>query len=435
MTHKPSDRPIGVGKILLALWILASIGASADAQQQQHLSRSHRLSEALSHGKSTWVETPSTPPFLEEQDSGSHLQDSSDEIKKQKNNNKDAAPKSKDTRADLIPYVPDERSIRDVVRASARSAGAKSRGLSSRLPARSLQDWKVEGIVLLATVDGGIYAADRESGKTLWELPGDKPIIETQYHATNKSTYGTSGGPLVNDFIWIVEPSQDGALYGYTPGMSLGMQKLGLTVKDLVNDLSGYESDDPRVVYNGEKKSTLYTIDIATGTIIKEFTAGSSLVNNGPGMCPQTRELDSLDDDSKCAPIGTLTVTRTEYTVGIHSYEGDPICTIRYSEWGPNIRDKDLHIQHSKAKDHRYIHSKYNGEINAFDHQTTDGSISERDLEPKYRQKYSSHVVRVFDIARPLHSTSFDTPLILLPQPLDPVFFASRKPECPYWLY
>ena len=165
------------------------------------------------------------------------------------------------------------------VRALAPASGSPTGGISSRLPARSLQDWEVEDLVLLATVDGVIHARDRKTGSPRWAVEADRPMVETIYHKTNDSA---GSQDRLSEFIWIVEPSQDGALYGYAPGSPLGIQRLGLTVKKLVEDESPQMTEDPPVAYTAEKKNTLYTVDAATGKILKIFSAaGSSVVDEG----------------------------------------------------------------------------------------------------------------------------------------------------------
>jgi hypothetical protein len=78
-------------------------------------------------------------------------------------------------------------------------------------------------------------------------------------------------------------------------------------------------------------------------------------------------------DDEECGSSGTLTLGRTEYTVGIQSRDtGDEICTLKYSEWGPNNRDSDLHSQYFNTMDHKYVYSRHDGSIFGFDHAQMD---------------------------------------------------------------
>ncbi|KAI9782485.1 MAG: bifunctional endoribonuclease/protein kinase ire1 [Geoglossum umbratile] len=284
-------------------------------------------------------------------------------------------------------------------------------GISPLLQARSLQDWEVEDFILLATVDGTIHARDRKTGAARWALEADKPMVETTYHRANQSVDRES---LAEDnILWIVEPTRDGSLYIYHSGPNPGIQKLEMTVKKLVEELSPYAGEDPAVVYTAEKKSTLYTVDARSGKVLKMFSSGGSSVNDD-NSCRRVSGLEALDDD-ECGSGGTLTLGRTEYTVGIQSRDtGDLICTLKYWEWGPNNRDSDLHGQYVSAMDNKYVYSRHDGGVFGFAHERAG---EQRKL---YTQKFSSPVVRVFDVARPSESHTPDAHLVLLPQPAGP---------------
>ncbi|KAG9926893.1 kinase-like protein, partial [Aureobasidium melanogenum] len=290
-------------------------------------------------------------------------------------------------------------------------SSASSGGLSSRHPARSLQDWQVEDIILLATVDGKLYARDRRTGAPRWEIEADKPMIETVYHHNDSDPEAQPETSL----IWIVEPSQDGSLYVYSSEPQTGMQKLGLSVKQLVEELSPYAGEDPPVVYTADKKNTLYTVDASNGRILKMFSSGASTFSNDQN-CRRVDGLGSLEDN-ECETIGTLTLGRTEYTVSIaDKLTGNPICTIRYFEWGPNNRDKDLHNQYASTMDSKYIYTQHDGSVVAVDYRETNrfgNSIL-------YKQKFSSPVARVYDVVRPLDEEILDASLVILPQPIGP---------------
>ncbi|TKX26244.1 ribonuclease-like protein 1 [Elsinoe australis] len=329
-----------------------------------------------------------------------------------------AAVHSSNERA-LATFAPDGELVPSVRARPARPSGASS-GLS-RHSARSLQDWQVEDIILLATVDGKIYARERNTGAPRWELEVDHPMVQTTYHKNNRSVEDV---PAEDDFLWIVEPSQDGALYVYSPDSRMGMQRLGLTVKQLVEELSPYAGEDPPVVYTAEKKNTLYTIDAADGNIIKMFSSAGS-VSNTDRSCRKVNALESLED-KECEPMGTLTLGRTEYIVGIQDKEsGDPICTISYFEWGPNNRDRDLQSQYSTTLDNRYVYSKHDGSVMALEH-NREGHGRRRGTGSQslmYSHKFSSPVARVYDVVRPHleESEATDASLVVLPQPVGPV--------------
>ncbi|OXV08022.1 hypothetical protein Egran_04215 [Elaphomyces granulatus] len=327
-----------------------------------------------------------------------------------------------------------------------------SAGLVPQLQARSLRDWEVEDFVLLATVDGTIHARDRRTGAARWalEVPGS-PMVESIYHRAGPSSLrrqdssspstafsssssssfsfsfssspssaataaisSSSSGSAAeassdNDFLWIVEPSRDGSLYIYAPGTHGGLQKLGLTVKELV-DQTPY-SGEHGVTYTARKETTLYTVDARTGEILRVFSS------RGP-ITPQQgcRKVDNGDPDGQeCESTGTLTVGRIEYAVAIQNTEtGAPICTLKYSEWAANSRDQDLQSQYYRTMDQSHIYSMHDGVVLGFDH-----SRMER---PRFTQRFSAPVIRVFDVARPIDRQSPEkvTPLVLLAQPRDP---------------
>ena len=305
--------------------------------------------------------------------------------------------------------------IDHAVRALPAQGPGKSAGLSSPHIARSLQDWEVEDFILLATVDGSIHARDRKTGAPRWALEVDKPMVETIYHRENRSAI--DGLRPEDEFLWIVEPSKDGDIYIYNQGRNGGLQRLRLTVKKLVEDLAPYAGEDPAVVYTADKKTTLYTVDAASGQITKVFSnRGSSLSDNNSCRRVSGLEIENLDEE-ECGSNGLLILGRTEYSIYIHHKDtAEPICTLRYSEWGPNNRDSDLHSQYSATMDKKYVYSRHDGSIFAFDHTRVD------DRRRIYSQKLSSPVVRVFDVARPLDlQEEKDTQLIVLPQPVAPI--------------
>lgn len=290
-------------------------------------------------------------------------------------------------------------------------------GLSSRHPARNLQDWQVEDIVLLATVDGSIHARDRITGANKWQLGSIEPMVKTEYHRHNKSI--DEHGVQREDPLWIIEPSQDGTIYIYVPNSGLGMQNLGMTVKSLAE--SGPWAGDGQTpwAYTAERKSSLYTINAATGDVLKHFRPGGSQVKE-----PSCRKVNPLDplEEAECAPVGTLTIGRTEYTLEIQDRDtGEQISTIKYLEWVPNNRDSDLREKYTRTMDQRYVYTKYDGTIFGMDMAPRNEYGSTQFNKPMYRHKLASPVARVFDLVRPQDDPSGDAQLVVLPQPIKPI--------------
>ncbi|KAL7628492.1 bifunctional endoribonuclease/protein kinase ire1 [Parahypoxylon ruwenzoriense] len=290
-------------------------------------------------------------------------------------------------------------------------------GLSSPQTARSLEKWEVEDYILLATVDGHLYAVNRESGDERWHLQVEQPIVETIHHRPNSSFLDDQENrdhhPL-DDYVWAVEPTHNGALYVWTPsGFGSGLMSTGFTMKQLVEDFGSYAVQNPPVVYTGHKKTTMITLDAATGRVLKWFgQAGSQVDQSATCYPPNGRFVDS--DSQECSDSGTITLSRTEYAVTIHRLDdGREIATLRYAEWGPNNFDSDLHQQYRATQDNRYFTSQHDGKVYALAHPT--GATS-------FALQFSVPVARVFDIARPEDAPPGSNPeLVLLPQPTPPV--------------
>ena len=390
---RPPDSSISIIIIALIIFIHVPQWANAQNAQQKRLTQPH-LARPTPQGKSTNFENNYN--------------------NNEKNYN---AYNSHDVRAIATTLAPAATEKEAAVRAPLAQRPPGTTGGLSRLSARSLQDWDVEDVVLLATVDGKIYARDRRSGAPRWELEADRPVVETIYHPRNRSIDGKSS---VNDeVLWIVEPSQNGQLYGYVPGVSPSINSLGLSIKDL-HENTPFVSDDPPIRYLVDRKTLLYTIDVSNGNVQKMFSPGSSALLD-ENSCRKVGSFESLDDE-ECPITGTLNLGRTEYTVQISStITSELICTIRYFEWGPNQRDKDLINQYATTKDNRYVYTRYDGQAMASQHLQEDGNSYPSKLNVMYAQKFQSPVAQVFDVARPTDDDSPDAPLIILPQPSAPM--------------
>ncbi|KAH9989239.1 hypothetical protein F4779DRAFT_266024 [Xylariaceae sp. FL0662B] len=290
-------------------------------------------------------------------------------------------------------------------------------GLSSPQSARSLENWEVEDYVLLATVDGHLYAVNRESGDERWHLEVEQPVVETIHHRPNNSMMEEEPDhdrhPL-DDYVWAVEPTYNGALYVWSPsGFGSGLMNTGFTMKQLVEELGTFAVQNPPVVYTGHKKTTMITLDAATGRVLKWFgQAGSQVDQSATCFPPDGHFVDSGTEE--CSDSGTINLSRTEYIVTIHRHDnGRELATLKYAEWGPNNFDSDLHQQYRATQDNRYFTSQHDGKVYALVHPT--GATS-------FALQFSVPVARVFNVARPEDAPPGSNPeLVLLPQPTPPV--------------
>ncbi|KAK8075943.1 IRE protein kinase [Apiospora phragmitis] len=285
-------------------------------------------------------------------------------------------------------------------------------GLSSLHYARSLGRWEVEDYVLLATVDGHLYAVNKESGDERWHLEVEQPAVETIHHRPNNTLLEDYSYHPLDDHVWAVEPTQHGPVYLWQPsGPNAGLNPTGFTMKQLVDDLGPYAVPNPPVVYTGDKKTTMVSVDAATGRVLKWFGQSGSQVDQGTTCFRPNGLVDSSSE--ACTSTGIITLSRTEYTVSIHRQDdGRALATLRYTEWGPNSYDQDLHRQYTTTQNGRYITTGHNGKVFNYDGNGVESSMS---------LQFSVPVARVFDVARPGDAPQGSNPeLVLLPQPIPP---------------
>jgi len=295
--------------------------------------------------------------------------------------------------------------------ATRRPSSTAATGLTSPHIARSLEDWEVEDFVLLATVDGKLYARDRKTGKEKWALQAQTPMVESTHNRRNKSSVEEDYDPLaIDDFIWVVEPSRDGGVYYYRPNH--GLVDTGLTIKKLVDVLSPFSSTDHAVTYTGGKHAEMWTIDARNGMLLKRVGSDEPIINDQ--NCINTKGFVDKNTE-ECSTSSTLTIGRTEWTVQVTATDGHRIATLKYYEWVPNTHDASLIRQYHKTLDNKYIYPIHDGGIIGFDldrHSSDQGNI--------FKQKLTSPVVRVFDVARPWGNEKDDPELLILPQPIPP---------------
>ncbi|KAK0648901.1 hypothetical protein B0T16DRAFT_326484 [Cercophora newfieldiana] len=286
-------------------------------------------------------------------------------------------------------------------------------GLSQQI-ARSLDDWEVEDYVLLATVDGDLYASDRTTGHERWRHRAGHPMVETTHFRTTRSELDEDFGEI-DQFRWVVEPTQDGELYVWRPdenGLPV-LIRMGWTMKKLVEELSPRHEED--IVYAGDKKTTMVTLNAATGALIKEFGPSGSYINKIEAESCLKPNAIADGGNAECTDSGTITLGRTQYTVAIHrESDGVLLASLKYSEWVPNTQDNDLIRQNLVTKDNRYITGQPDGTVYGFDFARF------KEERPLFTRSLSSPVARVFDVLRRCTTQGGDTQLIILPQPTIP---------------
>lgn len=296
--------------------------------------------------------------------------------------------------------------------------GRSVRAPSPLTPDRSIDDWEVEDFVLLATIDGDLYASDRRTGKERWHISLGQAMVETKHHRQVKSPADADSNTIWDQSVWAIEPTGDGEIYMYAPGKTDGVMSTGLTMKELVEKMSPYENKEYGLVYTGKKETNILALDAATGRAIRWFGPTASTADDYDS-CPRPLDPVASMDSEECHG-GTITLGRTEYTVGISNPRGYPVATLKYSEWSPNIKDEDLMRQYSTTMDKLYITSRHDGRVYGFDF--------DRDAERRqsFVENFPTPIARAFDVVRPARSYNpyeeddKNTELIALPQPALP---------------
>ncbi|KAK7903766.1 bifunctional endoribonuclease/protein kinase ire1 [Exophiala xenobiotica] len=297
---------------------------------------------------------------------------------------------------------------------------AESSGLSALASARLLQDWEVENIVLLATIDGTIHALDRKTGRERWSLGiPNSPMIETIHHKLNRSDLEDESY-LEDDYMFIVEPSKEGNLYIQHRDPRIGLQRLGVTVRSLAESTPQFVEDPPLVTISSQE-TTAYVVDAATGNILQQFDRYRGFSNDDQSR--SCRRLSGFElDDPACEPLGTINLGRIEYTLRIsHKITNQPLCTIKFAEWLPNKGDSDLQDQYVAPLDNYHIQSYYNGRIIGLDGNADAPKVHQ------FTQMLDTPVARVFDVVRPQDRKEGTANLVLLARPTDSPLLASPE--------
>ena len=398
----------GTTKNILALWTLLILLTTAQPQSASHIPRpplQQDLEQDLQHDLvSTSLETSISHQLHQAQPSRSPAEIPLIDL------NTDTTPRKKTKK-----YSHNEDTIQavapaqiDVVRAPLAGSGEPSR-LSSLPQARSLRDWEVENIVLLATVDGAIHARDRKTGQERWALVPDSPMIETIHHRHNRS--GGDGQTYEDDYRFFVEPSKDGNLFIFSDPEK-GLQRLDITVRSLVYNT-------PLVVPNlplecvASFETTMYDVDAASGTVLRGSGMYNAFVNDvHDRSCRLVSDFEL--DQTEPEPMGKLRLGRSQYTVNIRStISNELLCRLKFSEWTTDHGNADLQNQHVTPLDDFYIQTFHDGRITGWDLDRQSKRV------PRFTHVLESPVAQVFDVARPVNNQDGSGFLAVLLQPLD----------------
>ncbi|KAJ2900727.1 putative Serine/threonine kinase IRE1 [Zalerion maritima] len=313
--------------------------------------------------------------------------------------------------------APADRNIQPLALVFADGAGL----LSLQHPARSLDDWEVEDFVLLASVDGTLTAAERRTGKTIWTINTDRPMVETTHYPPHINASDNPDSPYDDPFsvykwVWSVEPRGDGNIYIWSPnaegttGRLGGLHPTQFSMRGIVEKMSPiYRQGDPPLLYRGSKTSDMVVIDASTGRVVHLLSDDSGDYHNTDNdSCKYQSQFDSTECNSR----GLFSLERTHYTVRIVDKNTKrPVAKLVYSEWAVNDFDYDLLNQVSDTQDGHFISGRHDGLVYGFDHGRSES-------EPLFRRVLSSPLASVLEVYRPLYPTNPQEELVVLPQPM-----------------
>jgi len=86
---------------------------------------------------------------------------------------------------------------------------------------RALDDWELEDYVLVATIEGNLYALDRYSGATRWVLDGNGAAVQSVGNKYFSEPLNETKEPWMTPEEqqpkWIVQPVEGGQLFLFDP--------------------------------------------------------------------------------------------------------------------------------------------------------------------------------------------------------------------------
>ena len=243
----------------------------------------------------------------------------------------------------------------------------------SPLELRTLSDWQLTDLLIVSDIDGNLHGLERKTGAAIWSLPIDVPLVQILGNASNEN-HNTN-------LLWFVEPFEDGSLYYFSP--EYGLNRLPTSIKNLVME-SPFSLNGDDKIYTGTRKTSLYTLNKATGEVTKQFGLRSF-----SDACPVSSEYLELSSDSANAS-DQIMLGKTTYELSIHSkIDSSVVWNVTYSHWGPNNIDNDLMMQNRQSVDKLYFTPFHDKSLLA---------LSQSLGAPAWMSKLPSLAVSVFDV-------------------------------------
>lgn len=210
------------------------------------------------------------------------------------------------------------------------------------LSVRSVHDFALSPVVLLATQDGTLQARDRASGELLWSVCAPPAVDVVASNGANASVE------------WLASPSGKGTLYLFSP--SNGVQKVPLSVCELIARAPFGQLG--QMVYTGAVHTTMYALDSANGRIVKSYGLKNDDKENS-GIEPEPNVYNPLfanltSGTNALRPSNLILLGRTQYCLEISDYS-DAVWRITLNLWTANARDEDISKQYVSPLDGMHL--------------------------------------------------------------------------------
>ncbi|WAQ87039.1 hypothetical protein PtA15_7A768 [Puccinia triticina] len=305
------------------------------------------------------------------------------------------------------------------------------------------QTFQLSPILLVSTLDGQLHALDRQTGIWNWTLNDPN-------HTSNGllDRCGLVDSPCLSSDhsdqdheLYAIEPQNDGDLYVFVKSSSQPsrLEKLPLSVSQLVNLSPFTFPGDSSKMFIGKKESHLIAIDLKTGSVVNSLNSKpktGSLKGKEKSsrhhQCHSRRPFDSstsqtdFDSDGTCSvkpgtsnsssdpdanhepidqrPRDLLYIGRTDYQVSIYSKPNTLIQSLRYSTYTPSNLPHSLHTIWTRTPDELYLEPTHDGNLVCFQAASpaanTPLSRSEH-TTIKWQNSFDHPVTSIFDVVFP----------------------------------
>ncbi|KAH9454485.1 hypothetical protein Pst134EB_014565 [Puccinia striiformis f. sp. tritici] len=337
---------------------------------------------------------------------------------------------------------------------SSSSSGSSSKSLhhlrhpsssANHEPTAKTQTFQLSPILLVSTLDGQLHALDRQTGIWNWTLndPNHTTNILLDHSGLVDSPCLTYDQPQSNQDheLYAIEPQNDGDLYVFVKSSTRPsrLEKLPLSVSQLVNLSPFTFPGDSSKMFIGKKESHLIAIDLKTGSVVnslhskpepgswkgKEKSSTYSQCDPRRSFHSSSSQAESPSDDTCPVESGTsnspldhdenyesidqrprdlLYIGRTDYQVSIYSKPNTLIQSLRYSTYTPSNLPHSLQTMWTRTPDELYLEPTHDGNLVCFQAARQATSIPPSRSEHtkiKWQNSFDQPVTSIFDIVFP----------------------------------